>query len=155
MAVRTLACIGQFLTFTDGQVSIVCHRRLYSIFCFPGSGLQPLPSHSCTNSRRRTAKPAAYPAAYRFSSHTSPWQIFHQQMLWNPRLPAAELRQGASQHICSFPLQVKITSSLVCGLVYIFPGGFLRECCYMVRRFSIFSPRCSIVTCQWKHNMSL
>lgn len=58
-------------------------QTLYSKFCFLGSRLQPLPSHSSTNSRRRTATPAAYRAAHRpffffffFLSRFSPSLIF-------------------------------------------------------------------------------
>lgn len=55
---RNLASTGQsrcFLTSPDGQVSIVCHRRL-RVLCCPGLRLQPLPFHSSTHSRIRTAK---------------------------------------------------------------------------------------------------
>lgn len=102
-------------------------QALYSIFS--GSTLQPLPSQSSTNSRSRTASPAAYRAAYRFLSRTSLALTKSPPAADAPETCAFAGSQAAtesftSQHICSFPLQVKITSSLVCGLVSVFPGEF-------------------------------
>lgn len=155
------------LTLADGQVSIVCHRRLYTVYCvsfwFRGA-TQPLPSHSCTNSRRQKKKTesVAYPSRISLSS-SSHFSLSQKKMFHHPAdaqenlalSPGAELRRRASQHILcivsplSLSFQVKITSWLyihvcvgvggVCGLFYRFPRRvFKRECCKMARRFLFF-----------------
>lgn len=54
------------------SIHCVPQQTLHSIFSFPGPRLQSLPSYSPTNSRRRTAEPAALSAAYRFFFRAPP-----------------------------------------------------------------------------------
>lgn len=125
-----------FLTFRDGQVSIVRHRRLlFSVFLFPpGPRLysRSLSTHSHTNSRRRTAKTSClYRAAYRFS--LTIFCVPTSEMLWKTcafffaaGAQAATKRELHSIFVVS-PLQVKITSSLAGVWARLCISSFFRE----------------------------
>ncbi|KAJ4940000.1 hypothetical protein JOQ06_029431, partial [Pogonophryne albipinna] len=65
--------LNRLLYLHTAMLTLAIHKRvaLIAVFSFPGPRLQPLPSHSSTNSRRRTAKPAAERATYRFFFRTS------------------------------------------------------------------------------------
>lgn len=93
---------------------------------YSSSTLQPLPSHSSTNSRRRTASPAAYRISFRvLLSNSSRLDCIcfspSRRFSGNQRFsPGAKPRRGAITlkhcivNTCAFSLQVKISGSLAC-----------------------------------------
>lgn len=117
-------------------------QALHSIFCFPGWRLQPLPSHSSTNSRRRTAKPAASPAAYRFFSRASLLDNF----FFSASRCCGNLRfcrePSCDEELHSiFVVSPSSKNNQLAGVwVYIFPGGFFRVLLHGTGVF-LFSPR--------------
>ena len=104
------------LPSTADRCPLSAPRALCGFFC--GSTLQPLPSHSSTNSRSRTAPVA--PTEPR-SASSSRLQYFLSFFFFFFFLQQQMLRKRAlyatitSQHSCGFPPQGKIRLSLACA----------------------------------------
>lgn len=134
------------LTFYKGQVSIAQHREL-RVGYSARSTLQPLPSHSATNSRRRDAPAASTephklpPLALLSPGLFPPPLSQQQQMLRKPALYAqSEVATITSQHICSFPplkeKKKKQPLTGVCGF-----GGVLQS---VVTHTNLDPQRCRV-----------
>ena len=102
------------LPSTADRCPLSAPRALCGFFC--GSTLQPLPSHSSTNSRSRTAPVAPTEprsaSSSRLQYFLSFFFFFLQQQMLRKRALYATI---TSQHSCGFPPQGKIRLSLACA----------------------------------------
>lgn len=102
------------LPSTADRCPLSAPRALCGFFC--GSTLQPLPSHSSTNSRSRTAPVAPTEprsaSSSRLQYFLSFFFFFLQQQMLRKRALYATI---TSEHSCGFPPQGKIRLSLACA----------------------------------------